>query len=97
MNQADSLKALANEVEELVESLGDEDRPEIRMVRERLEEAVVSMKSAATRGKTTAAQLFQYAGSFDSYITEHPRLAFLTGALIGSLMGYVAGSANSND
>ena len=97
MSAAYSLKALSNEVEELVDSLRDENGPEIKVVRERLEEALVSMKRATAQGKSTAARVFQYAHSFDWYITEYPRLAFLTGALIGSLMGYVAGSANSRD
>jgi ElaB/YqjD/DUF883 family membrane-anchored ribosome-binding protein len=97
MSATDSLKLLANEVGDLVDSLSDEDRPEIRAVREGLEEVILSLKSATTRGKSKTAQLVHYAGSFDGYITGHPRLAFLTGALIGSLMGYVAGSANSRD
>jgi ElaB/YqjD/DUF883 family membrane-anchored ribosome-binding protein len=97
MSATDSLKQLADEVGKLVDSLGDEDRPEIRAVREGLEEAMLSLKSATTQGKSKTAQLVHYAGSFDRYITGHPRLAFLTGALIGSLMGYVAGCANSGD
>jgi ElaB/YqjD/DUF883 family membrane-anchored ribosome-binding protein len=95
MSATNSLKLLANEVEELVESLSDEDRPEIKAVRERLEEAILSIKSALTRQKSATSRLVQYAGSFDGYITEYPRLAFLTGALIGSLMGYVAGSGRT--
>jgi ElaB/YqjD/DUF883 family membrane-anchored ribosome-binding protein len=97
MSATHSLKLLATEVEDLVDSLSDENSPEIRAVREQLEEAIVSIKSALTQEKSATARLAQYAGSFDGYITGHPRLAFLTGALIGSLMGYVAGSANAPD
>lgn len=92
MKRSHALNRLINDVEELLAELGDQRSPEIDEMRIRVEDTIGFAKRAiANQRKSGAARLRHYAGSVDSYITSYPRLGFLTGILVGGMMGYIAG------
>ena len=98
MNTSKKLTQLVIDVEELLAALSNEHSPEVKELRDQVEDAIASAKHAiATQGKSATARLAHYAGSVDDYITQYPRLAFATGALIGSVIGYVAGLTSSKE
>jgi ElaB/YqjD/DUF883 family membrane-anchored ribosome-binding protein len=89
---------LITDVEELLERLDDEHSSQLDELRGRVEETLSQTKAVLTkRGKRTAAQVRQYAGMADDYITGNPRMAFASGILIGAVLGYLVASARSDD
>lgn len=95
MRASRKLKQLVNDVEELVAELGDDQRPEVQALRDRVEEAIDSTRqSVAARGRRVAARAGAIAGSLDTYITRHPRLAFVSGVALASLVGYLLGASS---
>lgn len=98
MSTADKVDQLVNDVEDLLTALSHAESPEIKALCEQVEAATAAAKRAiAKQGKSATARLAQYAGSVDGYITQYPRLGFVTGALIGGVIGYVAGLASSGE
>ena len=92
------LNQLADDVEELLAELGDPHSPEVRELRERVEDTLAAARRAvARRDPRATARLGQFAGSVDAYITHYPRLAFATGALFGGVIGYIAGVVGRKD
>jgi ElaB/YqjD/DUF883 family membrane-anchored ribosome-binding protein len=95
MKRIKSLTRLVNEVEELLAELQDEHAPEVQELRDRVEESIGAAKRAIRKERrSVTARVGQYAKSADRYISDYPRLAFLSGALIFGMIGYLAG-ANS--
>jgi ElaB/YqjD/DUF883 family membrane-anchored ribosome-binding protein len=93
MKRAKTLTRLVTDVEELLSELKDEHDPEVRVLRERVEDALDATKHAIHhRGDNAAARIGRYASSVDRYINDYPRLAFLTGACIFGTFGYLAGA-----
>lgn len=93
MNSAKTFTKLANDVEELLDELKDEHGPEVQELRIRVEDALDAAKRAIARDSNhTGARIRRYASSVDGYITEYPRLAFLSGAVIFGTIGYLAGA-----
>jgi ElaB/YqjD/DUF883 family membrane-anchored ribosome-binding protein len=91
------LKQLITDVEDLLAGLNDEHGPEVEEMRSRVEETISQAKRALSKqGRTTAAQVKQYAGMADDYITGYPRMAFASGILIGGVLGFLAASAHSD-
>jgi len=97
MRAARRFQQLITDVEELLARLDDEHGAQLDELRGRIETTMSQAKaSLAKRGKT-AAQVRQYAGIADDYITGYPRTAFASGILIGALLGFLAASARSSD
>ena len=98
MRTARNLNRLVTDVEELLARLDDEHGPQLDELRSRVEKTLSQAKAVLTkRGKASAAQVRQYAGMADDYITAYPRMAFASGILIGAVVGFIAASARSSD
>jgi len=93
MKRIKSLANLVNNVEELLAELQDEHTPEVQELRDRVEDSIGAAKrTIRQQRKGVAARVGQYAKSADHYINDYPRLAFLSGALIFGLIGYLTGA-----
>ena len=98
MRTARNLNQLVTDVEELLARLDDEHGPQLDELRSRVEKTLSQAKAVLSkRGKTSAANVRQYAGIADDYITAYPRMAFASGILIGAVLGFIAASARSSD
>jgi ElaB/YqjD/DUF883 family membrane-anchored ribosome-binding protein len=98
MKAPSKISQLVTDVEELLARLDDEHGPQLDQLRGRVEDTLTEAKAVlAKQGKTTAAQVRQYAGMADDYITGYPRTAFASGILIGAVLGFLAASARSGD
>jgi ElaB/YqjD/DUF883 family membrane-anchored ribosome-binding protein len=88
-----SITRLMDDVQELLAELQDEHGPEVQELRDRVEASLSSAQRAiGTHGTQVAARLGQYASSVDGYITDYPRLAFLSGAVLFGVIGYLTGA-----
>jgi ElaB/YqjD/DUF883 family membrane-anchored ribosome-binding protein len=94
MKQAPNLETLVNDVEELLGQLNEEDRPAIKDLRARIEDAIDSTKHAR---ESATGRIGRYATSVDNYITRYPRLGFITGLVLGGLIVYAAGLFGSEE
>jgi len=93
MKRVKTLNNLVTNVEELLIELKDEHGPEVQELRERVEDALAATKRAIRhQGDNAAARIGRYASSVDGYISDYPRLSFLTGACIFGTLGYLAGT-----
>lgn len=98
MNAPPKISQLITDVEELLARLDDEHGPQFDELRERVEKTLTHAKAAlAKQGKTTAAQVRQYAGMANDYITGYPRTAFASGILLGAVLGFLAATARSRE
>jgi ElaB/YqjD/DUF883 family membrane-anchored ribosome-binding protein len=98
LNTPRQFQQLITDVEELLARLDDEHGPQFDKLRDRIEATMSQAKDALTKqGNSTAAQVRQYAGIADDYITGYPRAAFASGILIGAVLGFLAASARSRD
>jgi ElaB/YqjD/DUF883 family membrane-anchored ribosome-binding protein len=98
MKAPSKITQLVTDVEELLDRLDDEHGPQLDQLRGRVEETLSQAKAVLSKqGRTTAAQVRQYAGMADDYITGYPRAAFASGILIGAVLGYLAASLRSGD
>ena len=92
MKRIKSLTTLVNDVEELLAELQDDHAPEIKELRDRVEDSIGAAKrTIRQQRKSVTGRVGRYAKSADQYINDYPRLAFLSGALIFGVIGYVAG------
>ncbi len=97
MKRANTLTSLVNDVEGLLAELQDEHAPEVQELRDRVENSIAAAKRAIRQQqKGVTARVGQYAKSADQYINDYPRLAFLSGALVFGIIGYMAGAAARN-
>jgi ElaB/YqjD/DUF883 family membrane-anchored ribosome-binding protein len=97
MKRANTLTSLVNNVEELLAELQDEHAPELQELRDRVEDSLDAAKRAIRKQKkSVTARVGRYAKSADQYINDYPRLAFLSGALIFGMIGYMAGATTRN-
>jgi ElaB/YqjD/DUF883 family membrane-anchored ribosome-binding protein len=93
MKSSKTFAKLSHDVEELLEELNGEHGPEVQELRNRVEDTLDAAKRAVARQRnTTSFRIGQYASAVDGYITDYPRLAFVTGALIFGSIGYLAGA-----
>jgi ElaB/YqjD/DUF883 family membrane-anchored ribosome-binding protein len=93
MRSAKIFTKLADDVEELLGELKDENGPEVEELRNRVEDALEAARRAVARQNNhPGARIARYASSVDGYINDYPRLAFLSGALIFGTIGYLAGA-----
>jgi ElaB/YqjD/DUF883 family membrane-anchored ribosome-binding protein len=93
MQRERRLRNLMNDVEELLNELSAEANPDIQELR-RIGDAIGDTKRAiAEQGQNATARIGQYASSVNGYITDYPRLAFITGAVIFGSIGYLTGMA----
>lgn len=90
---SNKLNQLVNDVEELLAALSDEQSSEVKALRDQVQKAIASAKRAISAQGTSATA--HYASSRDDYITQNPRLAFGIGALMGGVIGYLAGVTSS--
>jgi ElaB/YqjD/DUF883 family membrane-anchored ribosome-binding protein len=93
MKREQTLTRLVNDVEELLGELKDEHGADVQELRHRVEDALAPAKRAIRQQSDGAtARLGRYASTVDGYISDYPRVAFLTGACIFGTLGYLAGS-----
>lgn len=98
MNTSQKFEHLITDVEELLARLDDEHGPQLDKLRGRIEETMSQAKAALTKqGAGTVAQVRQYAGMADDYITGYPRAAFASGILIGAVVGFLVATTRSGD
>jgi ElaB/YqjD/DUF883 family membrane-anchored ribosome-binding protein len=88
-----SITRLMDDVQELLVELQDEHGPEVEELRDKVETSLSSAKRAiGKQSDHVAVRLGQYASSVDGYITDYPRLAFLSGAVLFGIIGYLTGA-----
>jgi|SRR5271170_2615889 len=88
-----SITKLMDDVQELLAELREEHAPEVEELRDRVEASLSSAQRAiGKQGTQVAARLGRYANSVDGYITDYPRLAFLSGAVLFGIIGYLTGA-----
>lgn len=88
-----SITRLMDDVQELLAELESEHGADVQELRERVEASLGSAQRAiGKQGTQVAARLGQYASSVDGYITDYPRLAFLSGAVLFGIVGYLTGA-----
>lgn len=102
LNTSRKFQQLITDVEELLARLDDEHGPQFDQLRDRIEATMSQAKAALTKGgSSTATQVRQYAGMADDYITGYitgyPRIAFTSGILIGTVLGFLAATARARD
>jgi ElaB/YqjD/DUF883 family membrane-anchored ribosome-binding protein len=96
MKPSRTLNKLVNDVEALLAALSDEHGPQVDELRNRIAQTIGSAKHAiASQRPSMVARMGHYAGSVDDYISRFPRLGFLTGILVGSIIVYVRGLTSS--
>jgi ElaB/YqjD/DUF883 family membrane-anchored ribosome-binding protein len=94
MKDSKQLDSLIRDVEELIASLADEQSPEVRALKSRVQDAVDSLEA---QRKSAARRIRRYAASVDRYIVGYPRLGFATGVVVGGLIVYAAGLLSPKD
>ncbi len=94
MQDSKRLDSLIRDVEELIATLGDDQSPQVRELRRRVQDTLDSVE--AQRNSATR-RIRRYAASVDRYITGYPRLGFATGVIVGGLMVYIAGLLRPKD
>lgn len=93
MSNTQSLDNLTTDVEELLGKLGSDPRPEIRDLRERLNQTIAKTKSAVAQAASQAGDtLKDYAVSVDDYVHDSPWVAIGTAAATAAALGFVAGT-----
>jgi ElaB/YqjD/DUF883 family membrane-anchored ribosome-binding protein len=98
LNSSQKFEQLIADVEELLDRLDDEHGPQLDKLRSRIEATMSQAKAALTKqGNSTAAQVRQYAGMADDYITGYPRTAFASGILLGAVLGFLAATTRSRE
>jgi ElaB/YqjD/DUF883 family membrane-anchored ribosome-binding protein len=88
MKDSRQLDSLIRDVEELIATLADDQSPQVRELRRRVQQAVDSLEA---QRESATRQFRRYAASVDRYITGYPRLGFATGIVVGGLIVYMAG------
>jgi ElaB/YqjD/DUF883 family membrane-anchored ribosome-binding protein len=94
MKDSKQLDSLIQDVEELIATLADDQSPEVRELKRRVQQAVDSLEA---QRQSAARRIRRYAASVDRYITGYPRLGFATGVVVGGLIVYVAGLLSPKD
>jgi ElaB/YqjD/DUF883 family membrane-anchored ribosome-binding protein len=94
MKESKQLDSLIQDVEELIDTLADDQSPHVQELKARVQDAIDSLEA---RRKSAARRIRRYAASVDRYITGYPRLGFVTGVVVGGLIVYMAGLFSSND
>jgi len=94
MRRGQAIDTLMDDVEELLDKIGDAQQPAIKELRGRIEDAINSTKHAK---ESASVHIGRYAKTIDRYITGYPRLGFLTGLVIGGLIVYAAGFFGSQE
>ncbi len=93
MNQAHILSELTADVEDLLGRLADNDSPEIRELRDRLDSTIAETRGALARVKSQASGLMKdYALSVDDYVHDSPWVALGTAVATAGVLGFLAGS-----
>jgi ElaB/YqjD/DUF883 family membrane-anchored ribosome-binding protein len=94
MKDSKQLDSLIQDVEELIATLADDQSPQVRELKRRVQDAVDSLEA---QRKSAARRIRRYAASVDRYITGYPRLGFATGVVVGGLIVYAAGLFGPKD
>jgi ElaB/YqjD/DUF883 family membrane-anchored ribosome-binding protein len=94
MKDSKQLDSLIRDVEELIASLAGEQSPQVRELKDRVQDAVDTLEA---RRKSATRRIRRYAASVDRYITGYPRLGFATGVVVGGLIVYAAGLFSTKD
>jgi ElaB/YqjD/DUF883 family membrane-anchored ribosome-binding protein len=95
MNREQTLRCLVNNVEELLAQLQHEHAPEVRQLRDRVEDSIEAARRAIRQQhRSVISRVGHYAKSADQYVNNYPRLAFLSGAVTFGMIGYLAGATS---
>jgi ElaB/YqjD/DUF883 family membrane-anchored ribosome-binding protein len=94
MKDSKELDSLIRDVEELIATLADEQSPQVREMKDRVQDAVDALEA---QRKSAGRRIRRYAASVDRYITGYPRLGFATGVVVGGLIVYAAGLLTPKD
>jgi ElaB/YqjD/DUF883 family membrane-anchored ribosome-binding protein len=94
MKDSKQLDSLIQDVEELIATLADEQSPQVRELKRRVQDAVDSLEA---QRKSATRRIRRYAASVDRYITGYPRLGFATGVVVGGLIVYATGLFSPKD
>ncbi len=93
MSQAQTLDNLTNDVQELLGTLGPDQKPEIRDLRERLSRTIAQSKNAVAEAAAQAGEtLKNYAVTVDDFVHESPWLAVGTAVVTAGALGFLAGT-----
>jgi ElaB/YqjD/DUF883 family membrane-anchored ribosome-binding protein len=94
MKDSKQLDSLIQDVEELIATLADEQSPQVRELKRRVQDAVDSLEA---QRRSATRRIRRYAASVDRYITGYPRLGFATGVVVGGLIVYATGLFSPKD
>jgi ElaB/YqjD/DUF883 family membrane-anchored ribosome-binding protein len=92
MNDSVELRELTAQVEDLLSKLGSIQTPEVQALRDRVNRAVATAKSAMSAASEGAADAFKNAlVSTDDYVHENPWVAVGVVAGVAGAVGFLAG------
>jgi ElaB/YqjD/DUF883 family membrane-anchored ribosome-binding protein len=93
MNQARILSELTHDVEDLLGRLADNQSPEIRDLRDRLDRTIAETRNGLTQVKSQASEFMKnYAASVDDYVHDSPWVALGTAVATAGVLGFLAGT-----
>jgi ElaB/YqjD/DUF883 family membrane-anchored ribosome-binding protein len=98
MNQAKILSELANDVEDLLDKLRDNQSPEVHDLRHRLDKTITDTRNGLARVKSQASEIMRNsAGSVDDYVHDSPWVALGTAVAAAGVLGFLAGTLFASD
>ena len=93
MNQARILSELTHDVEDLLGRLADNQSPEIRDLRDRLDRTIAETRNGLTQVKSQATEFMKNsAASVDDYVHDSPWVALGTAVATAGVLGFLAGT-----
>jgi ElaB/YqjD/DUF883 family membrane-anchored ribosome-binding protein len=99
MGTADKLNQLIDDSEELLIQLTDSSDPQIQVLRNRIDKAIVDTRRELrlhSDGDTSTVQIREIAATIDDYVRDFPWLALATGVLVAAGVGFVAGMTSQH-
>lgn len=93
MEKAHKLDELIDGAEELLTKLADAHNPEIRNLRDRVDDAIIDAQRAIARQTDDAAvQLRDLANTIDGCVRDYPWLAVAVGVVVAGTTAFIAGA-----
>ena len=93
MNQARILSELTRDVEDLLGRLADNQSPEIRDLRDRLDRTIAETRNGMMQVKSQASEFMKNsAASVDDYVHDSPWVALGTAVATAGVLGFLAGT-----
>jgi ElaB/YqjD/DUF883 family membrane-anchored ribosome-binding protein len=93
VHKIEQLNQLVDDAEELLIKLADVENPQIRELRERVDQGIRHTKAALlARGEEADGQVVDFAQAVDDYVRDYPWLALGVGMVVAGSLGLVVAS-----